>query len=129
MVTAAYRQSQSVWRNVREEPRAGTSSAPVRDIALRAELRGALPSDSKVEWVIQALSVNDRAEVGSEFLRVGTRACRSGHLAELAELILSWEATAEEAEDIRTLPSVRSVAPPEKPVDLGELRRQLGVEG
>ena len=90
---------------------------------LRPDVRAALPADSKLDWIVKTLSVEERAEMGTELLTVGTQACRTGNLSELAEAVLSWEATAEEIEDSRgqPAPAIYSASRGEQPADLEEL--------
>lgn len=91
---------------------------------LRPELKEAVPNEAKVEWVIGTLPPSDRADMGSELLRAGVRACKSGALTELAELIVSWEATAEEIEDSRMQEGVKDIGRGADPVDIEELERR-----
>jgi hypothetical protein len=107
----------------------GTYSSRVRDMGgLPPELRTALPTESKVEWVLMILPERDRADMGSELFRIAARTCRTGQLPELAQAILSWEATAEEIEDSRGQSNVKSDGQAETPIDLEELERRLRSE-
>jgi hypothetical protein len=98
-------------------------------LGLPAELRTALPAETKVDWVVQTLSEHDRAEMGSELLRAATHACRTAQLEGLAEAILSWEATAEEIEDSRTQSGTCGNDTAGEPVSFEELERRLRGNG
>lgn len=106
-------------------PTAGTQSSRVRDIGLPDSIRAALPNDSKIQWIVQTVSASDQAEMATDLLRASTEACRTGRLWELAEVVLSWEATAEETEDSRSGAGISGEGRVEEPVDLDELRRRL----
>lgn len=101
---------------------------PLRAVWLRPKLKEAIPNEAKVEWVIGTLPPSDRADMGSELLRAGVRACKSGALTELVELIVSWEATAEEIEDSRTQEGVKDIGRGADPVDIEELERRVASE-
>ena len=119
----------AVWdldREIGSVPRSSNTPALVwepllRPVWLGPELKEAIPNEAKVEWVIETLPPSDRADMGSELLRAGVRACKSGTLVELAELIVSWEGTAEEIEDSRTQAGVRDSGRGADPVDIEEL--------
>jgi hypothetical protein len=105
----------------------GTESRhDIRELALSDDLRGAMPSDSKVAWVVATLSTKHLAEMGAELLRISAHACRRGELQDLAEAIVSWEATAEEIADGRMAGIAGDSTVSEEPVTIEDLRRRLG---